>query len=126
MLYPRRVEIHRLKTVAGASSSNIGLVGYSGAEQSTSPSDPSGETVLYTAIPANIQAGPGGRKRDSSLPQDAVYNPSWFIYIPISALAKGSVRDRDIILDDEQYRYEVGQAYSNILGWKLVTIRLEA
>ncbi|SHG91561.1 hypothetical protein [Bradyrhizobium erythrophlei] len=126
MLYPRRIEIHRLKTVAGASDDVIGLTGYSGAEASTSASDPNGETVLFTNIPANIQSGPGGRKRDSSLPQDAVTNPSWIIYIPITALPAGAIRDRDIIVDDRQYRYEVGQDYCNILGWKITCLRLEA
>jgi len=39
---------------------------------------------------------------------------------------KGAVRDRDILVDDEGYRYEVGHAYWNILGMKLQCIRLEA
>ena len=126
MLYPRLIEIHRLKTVAGATSSAIGLIGYSGAESSTSPADVNGETALYTGVPASIQAGASGRKRDSALPQDAVSNPTWVIYVGAGAVPKGGVRDRDIIVDDEQYRYEVGQAYWNILGLKLTCIRLEA
>jgi hypothetical protein len=126
MLYPRRIEIHRVKTVAGASDDTIGLTGYSGVEASTNPSNPRGETVLYTKIPANIQAAAAGRKRDSGLPQDAVSNPTWTIYLPVTALPKGAVHDRDLVLGDEQCRYEVGQAYWNILGWKLMCIRLEA
>jgi hypothetical protein len=126
MLYPRTIEIHRVKTVAGPTGDVIGLTGYSGAEASIDPSDPRGETVLYTGIPANIQAGPSGRKRDSALPQDAVSNPTWIIYLPITALPQNAIRDRDIIVDDRQYRYEVGQDYCNILGWKIVCIRLEA
>jgi hypothetical protein len=128
MLYPRCVAIHRVKTIAGTAGSGrtFGLTGYSGAEASTNPSDPNGEEILFTGIIASIQAAATGRKRDSTLPQDAVSNPSWTIYIPVSVLPKGSVRDRDIIVDDEQYRYEVGQAYWNVLGHKLITIRLEA
>ena len=125
-LYPRTIEVHRLKTVAGATDNAIGLTGYSGAEQSTSTQDAQGEQVLFTAIAASIQAGATGRKKDSSLPQDVVYAPTWKIFIPASALAQYSVRDRDIILDDEGYRYEVGQAYWNFLGYQLVCIRLEA
>jgi hypothetical protein len=126
-LYPRTVEIHRVKTPAAAvgTTDTIGLVGYSGADATTSASDPQGEVVLYTQIPANIQAGATGRKRDSALPQDAVSNPTWDIFIQPGAVPKGAIRDRDIVVDDELYRYEVGQAYWNILGYKLACIRLE-
>lgn len=125
MLYNRLIEIRRVKTVAGTSDA-IGGVGYSGEEASTAPGNPQGETVLFSGLPASIQAGPPGRKKDSALPQDIYYSPSWTIFVPAPALAKGSVRDRDIIVDDESYRYEVGQDYWNILGYKLVCIRLEA
>jgi len=37
------------------------------------------------------------------------YGPTWYIYCSVQ-LPKYSVRDRDIIVDDEGYRYEVGQA----------------
>jgi hypothetical protein len=122
-MYPDVIAVHRLKTVAG-STDIIGLTGYSGAEASTT--SPQGETVLFTGIPANIQTGTTGRKKDSSLPQDAVFAPTWFIYIPLSAIADGSIRDRDVIIDDEFYRYEVAQAGWGSLGYKLVCIREEA
>ncbi|WP_024517067.1 hypothetical protein [Bradyrhizobium sp. Tv2a-2] len=127
-LYPRTVEIHRPKTVAAASGAadTIGLTGYSGMTVDTSSSDPQGETVLFTGVPASIQAAATGRKRDSALPQDAVSNPTWNVFIPAMAVPNGSIRDRDIIIDDEQYRYEVGQAYWNMLGYKCMCIRLEA
>jgi hypothetical protein len=122
-LYPRLIEVHRLKTDSDVSTA-VGLAGYSGAEQSQT--SPQGETVLFTGIPASIQAEQTGRKRSTALPQDAVFAPTWWIFVPLSALAQYSVRDRDIILDDEGYRYEVAQAYWNILGYKIVCIRLEA
>lgn len=127
-LYPRTIAVHRAKTPAAASAGQIGLVGYSGMTESPNSLDAAGqgETVLFTGISASIQATQQGRKKDSSLPSDAVWSPTWVIYIPLAALAKGSVRDRDIIVDDENYRYEVGQAYWNILGYKLTCIRLEA
>lgn len=124
MLYPRRVEIRRAKpTGAGAF---VGDGGYSGVINS--PTDPNGYTVIATAIPASIQAGPSGRKKDSALAQDVVYAPTWFIFIPKRALALGTVSDRDYVadLDGENCRYEVGQAYWNLLGYKLVCIREQA
>jgi hypothetical protein len=125
-VYPRIIQVGRQATNAGAADTTIGLAGYSGAEAAPAPADPQGILWLFTGIAASIQAGPTGRKKDSALPQDVVFMPTWNIYVPLSALAKGTVRDRDIIVDDEGYRYEVGQAYWNILGWKIICIRLEA
>lgn len=126
-LYPRLVAIHRLKTVAGSvSSDTIGLTGYSGAEQSTSPSDVQGETVLFINLPAQIQAASAKRKKASSLPGDVVDVPQWLIFIPSASLPQYAVRDRDLVVDDESYRYEVGQAAWSPLGTKLICIRLEA
>lgn len=121
-IYPRVIQISRLKNVAGATDA-IGLLGYSGAEQN---SGPQGETVILTDIPASIQAGPAGRKKDGSLPTDSVFAPTWKIWIPSSSVAQGLIRDRDIVRDDELYRYQVSQAYWNILGYQLICIRLEA
>lgn len=125
MIYVRRIEIHRVKTVAGTNDA-IGFVGYSGVEATTDPSNPRGEVVLFTNVAASIQAASFGRKRDSGLPQDISSNPTWNIYLPLTGPKQGQIRDRDIIVDDEQYRYEIGQAYWNILGWKLICVRLEA
>ena len=123
LLYPRLIEVHRSITVAGTADTVVGLTGYSGAQQLTNATQ--GETVLFTGIMASIQAGTTGRKRDSALPQDAVFAPTWDIFIPLVAMAKGAVRDRDVIVYDEFYRYEVAQAYWNILGYKLTCIREE-
>jgi hypothetical protein len=121
-IYPRIIEIHRAKTVAPA----IGLTGYSGVESSTDPANAQGEVVLFTGIPASIQAAQTGRKKGSALPQDAVFAPMWKIWVPANSLAKGTVRDRDVVVDDEGYRYAVAQAYWNLLGYQLVCIRQEA
>ena len=126
-IYPRLIQIERAQTNAGAADSVIGLAGYSGTTATPSPTDPESPIVLFTGIPASIQAKNTGQKKTASgLPQDVVYMPTWDIYVPLSSLPKGSVRDRDYVVDDEGYRYEVGQAYWNILGHKLVCIRLEA
>ena len=124
-IYFATIEIHRPKTVAGTNDA-IGLVGYSGTESSTDPADPQGETILFTGLPASIQAGTTGRKKQSALPQDAVFSPTWFIFVPAAFLAYGAVNDRDIVVDDIGYRYEVAQNYWNLLGYKLVCIREEA
>lgn len=126
LLYPRTIEVHRIKSNAGSTDSVIGLTAYSGAEQSTVASDPQGEVVLFTGIGCTIQSGDTGRKKGKALPQDVFYAPTWYIFTDPAALAKSSIRDRDIIIDDESYRYEVGQAYWIGPGYKLSCIRLEA
>lgn len=124
-IYPRTVSVTRSKTVAGTTDV-IGPAGYSGVENSTAADNPEGVSVLLTNIPASIQAAASGKKKDSSLPQDVVYAPTWNIFIPLESLPRNTIRDRDYITDDNGYRYEVGQAYWNSLGWKLVCVRQEA
>jgi hypothetical protein len=122
-VFPRTVSIRRAKTVAGTND-NIGNVGYSGAEQGTGLA---GETILFTGLPASIQLGAAGRTtKGGDLPGDAVSKPIWNILIPASAIAQYSIRDRDIILDDEGYRYEVGSNYWTSLGYQLSAVRMEA
>ena len=125
-IYPRTIELRRNETNAGPADTVIGLAGYSGAEATTSPTNPADEAVLFTGIPASIQAKRYGTKNAGGLAQDMVWLPAWDIFISAQALAKGTVRDRDIIVDDEGYRYQVGQAYWNRLGHKIICIRLEA
>lgn len=125
-IYPRLIEIRRPKTVADTTGTGdtIGYAGYSGVEDS--PSSDSGYTTLFTGIPASIQAAATGQKRVGELPGNAFSQPTWRIYIPLESLAQYSVRDRDIVVDDEEYRYLVGQAYWDSLGYRLTCIRLEA
>jgi len=123
-LYPRVVSVSRINTVAGAGDA-IGNVGYSGAEQG---SGPEGEMVLLTGLAASIQVGAVGRTTKSGdLPGDAVSKTVWTIFIPVSTgIVQYSIRDRDILIDDEGYRYEVGANFWTASGYQLSTVRLEA
>lgn len=122
-IYIRTVSISRLKTVAGTTDA-IGNVGYSGAEQGTGIA---GETVLLTGLPASIQLGAAGRtNKGTELPGDAISRPVWNVFIPATSINMYNIRDRDIITDDEGYRYEVGANYWTGLCYQLSTIREEA
>lgn len=122
--YPRTVSVRRLKTVAGGVADAVGAVGYSGAEQGTSSE---GETILFSGLIASIQLGSAGRTTvNVGLPGDAVSKPVWKIYIPSSVVSQYAIRDRDIILDDEGYRYEVSANLWTTAGYELSTVRLEA
>ena len=124
MLYVRTVSVRRSKTIAGITDA-IGGVGYSGTEQGTVSIE--GEVILLTGLPAAIQMGAVGRTTKSGqLPGDAVSKPVWNILIPASAISQYYIRDRDIIIDDESYRYEVSANAWSSLGYHLSTIRLEA
>lgn len=123
-VYNRTVDVHRQETVAGPTGNDIGDVGYSGAEQSLASA--AGEIVLYTALRASVQVGAVGRTQKGGLPGDAVTKPVWTIFIPVTDSTLYQIRDRDIIIDDEGYRYEVGANQWTGLGYQLSTVRLEA
>jgi len=113
-LYPRTVTLARQ---AGAQAA--GAVEYQG-------SSPTIETVILAGIPASIQAASTGRVTGTSLTPSAAPGPiHWRIFIPLNALAKGMVLDRDILIDDEGSRYIVESNYWNSLGYRLSAIRLE-
>ena len=126
-IFDRVIAVHRSRNVSTAPSNakQTGVVGYSGREDNLSSSDLQGEIVLQSNVPANIQFKRHGRTRGTLLPSDTVDSPVWSIAIAASSLPQYSVRDRDIIIDDEGYRYEVAGNYWTQLGYQLECIRLE-
>lgn len=123
--FPRTVSVFRIKTVAAGVTDAIGNVGYSGAEQGVGPE---GETLLYSGLRASVQVGAAGRTTKSvDLPGDAVTKPIWIIFIPYTSGGDiYDVRDRDIVVDDEGYRYVVSTNFWTGLGYQLSTVRQEA
>jgi|SRR5215469_14487782 len=125
LIYNRTVEVHRTITQA-AETPAVGETGYSGEEATTTPGPGvEGEQVLYTNITCAISPKAAGRAK-GPLPADLVYKTSWTIAVPLGAIPEHGVRDRDILVDDEGYRYSVGAAGWTALGWNLECIRLEA
>lgn len=120
-IYNRTIAVHRQK--ANATSTTVGGVGYGGREESTTSAE--GETVLYTGIVAHIDLKRSGRTSHALLPSDSTDAPLWTIHVPAWALAQYSIRDRDIIVDDESYRYMVIAAFWTIAGYQVDTVRLE-
>jgi hypothetical protein len=83
--------------------------------------------LLYSDLPASIQVSAAGRTTTTDLPGSAVANPIWMIFIPVTTgFEIYDIRDRDIIVDDEGYRYEVSTNFWTGLGYQLSTIRKEA
>lgn len=114
-LYPRLVSVSRPTGPTGA-----GYVGYSGVNTST-------ETPVIANVPANIQAKTTlSRSSGGALPAAPPGPIVWRVFIPLNAVPKGTIKDRDIITDDEGNRFVVEASYWNSMGWNLATIRLEA
>lgn len=125
-LYGRVISIRRPRTPAVVGGQEqLGLINYSGLEQTTDPGA-LGEDVLYINIPANIQPKTPGRTKGTLLPGDIIYKPEWTINIPVDVIPQYGIRDRDLVYDDEGYRYAVAQNAYNSLGYNLVCIRLES
>jgi hypothetical protein len=115
--------VQRVNSVAGTTDA-LGNVGYSGAENNATAE---GVTTLYVGLVASIQLGAAGKTtKNVNLPGDATSKPVWNIFIPASVTTLYDIRDRDIIVDDEQYRYEVGANYWTGLGYQLSTVRQES
>lgn len=123
-IYDRVVALHRIKTEAGPAAGTVGLGGYSGPEQGTGPD---GEVVLLTGLPCSIQKKASGKTKGAFLPGDIVSKTEWVIEIPIWApIARYQIRDRDLLIDDEGYRYDVVSNRWSVFGYQLSTVRLEA
>lgn len=113
-LYPRVIAISRPLVQSG-----VGAVGYGGLASS-------GETTIASGISASIQQKKDVSKPDAGLPGDIAKRTLWLVMIPLNAVAKGVIKDRDIVTDDENIRYQVTAAYWNSLGYKVLAERLEA
>lgn len=128
--YPRTVSVLRAKTIAGADDNQVGAEGYSGNERINSTATATAaeqEASLFSGLIASIQLGAAGRTTvGTNLPGDSVSKPIWKVFIPSGSISQYSIRDRDIILDDEGYRYQVSANYWTDAGYELSTVRLEA
>ena len=111
-IYPRLITITRPNNTTG-----VGALPYQGV-QSTN------ETVLFTNIPASVQQrGATGQK--AGIPADTKGRPIWIVIIPSQYCALGQIKDRDVITDDLNNRYQVSAAYWNSLGYQCECERLQ-
>jgi hypothetical protein len=123
-LYPRLVSLYRSKDPAAAPPGR-GLGDYQGRTQTLNDfSDPSGFELLLAGIACNIIAHGIGRSTGAMLlPGDVTKRPQW--KINTIALPLYTIRDRDYLIDDELYRYQVAQNDWTILGYNLDCVREE-
>jgi hypothetical protein len=123
-LYPRLIDLYRSKDPQAAKTGTVGLGAYEGRTGSIGFSDPSGLALLFPGILCAIDPHGIGRSTGAMmLPGDVVKHPQW--KITTIALPLYTIRDRDILIDDEGYRYEVGMNGWSLTGYVLNCIRLE-
>ena len=90
--YPRTISVLRQAT-----NTTAGAQGYSGVT-------PENEETIFTNVAAHIEAERIGNNSPANLPANSQGEP---IYLIIFILPLNSVQNRDIIIDDTGYRYQV-------------------
>lgn len=112
-MYDRTISIARPNA-----SSGVAAQGYSGTQ-------PVGESVIMSGLPAEIQLTRRVGKPDPALAADTQSLPGFNILIPAAYATLGQITERDIVIDDLGKRYSVIGAYWNVLGYNLSTALLE-
>jgi hypothetical protein len=107
-LYPRTIQIQRVPT-----STDINNHDYEGRVPPF--------TVVASNVQCSIQQTSYTNKPAMGLPQDAASDTIYRIYIPLKGLAKGTIKLRDIVVDDLGVRYEVLTPYWDSLGYNILT-----
>lgn len=112
-LYPRTITITRASHQVG-----VGAISHGGKDQAKM-------ITVATDVPCNVQSKSGGRINPTGLPADTMA-ATWSINIPKRAgIPAGTIRDRDLIVDDLGRRFQVTADYCHSLGWRLGVDRLE-
>ena len=114
-VYPRTITITRPPV---RTSGQVGPIEYQVL-------DPSQETLIASNVPASIQRVRTNLRLAANLPSDIIRGSDWSIFIPNRGLARGIMKDNDIITDDEGIRYQVSSAYWNSLGYNATCERLQ-
>ena len=109
-LYPRTADVRRPAADAG-----VGARPYGGLRTS-------GETPVATALACHIQLDRQGKNPSAGLPADAVGQPTWRIVFP--TMPRGTVKSRDVIVDDAGTRYQVYAAAWNPLVTSCLCVEL--
>jgi|SRR6516164_3782890 hypothetical protein len=122
-MYPRLVDLYRSKMPA--TDSTVGMSDYEGRTHTLNDfSDPSGFELLLTGIMCNIIPHGIGRATGAMLlPGDVTKRPQWRINTVVLPLY--TIRDRDYLIDDEKYRYQVALNAWTMFGYNIDCVREE-
>ena len=109
-LYPRKASVNR-----PAEDTGIGVRPYGGLRSV-------GEATIETNLQCHIQIDREGKTPSAGLPGDAAGQPTWRIIFPNMPI--GTVKSRDIIVDDQGVRYQVYAAAWNPLVTSCLCLEL--
>lgn len=84
-----------------------------------------GEVAIKFGIPASMIGTTGRATGVGELPSDAPGPSRWRVYVPQSAFPKGTIKDRDILTDDQGERLQVSADYFSTIGYRIECVRLE-
>lgn len=103
---------------------NTGSYWGSSTKVTTDPNG-AGEIAIKSGIPASMIGTTGRATGVGELPSDAPGPSRWRVYVPQSAFPKGTIKDRDILTDDQGERLQVSADYFSTIGYRLECVRLE-
>lgn len=84
-----------------------------------------GEQALAANVPVALLPLAGAARGQGQVPGDAPGPGRWRAYLPMSVFPLGSVRNRDILIDESGNRYQVATDGWTQLGYRPELIRLE-
>lgn len=114
-IYPRTISVQR----QNLQSAGGGIKPYAG-------NTPDNEIAIAAGLPASIQQRRERGTPEGHVPSDMPTRTGWWVFVPASAAALGTITERDIVIDDLGKRYDVVGAYWNASGYRLLTELLEA
>lgn len=128
-MYPRTIELRRPRANSAdvVGTPVVGALPYQGTEQTEATGNVNAEDVLQSGIPATISpVGIGKVKGLDIVPSDSPGPVQYVITTLPGVLSDGAVRDRDILVDDYGYRYQIAAEQFTPLGYSIRAMRLEA
>lgn len=122
-IYPRFLSVYR-KTGFPAGVAGFGSQSYQ-EPQTVKNASVWASAPIFSGVPCSIQEYRSGQRPVEDLPGSTLVTPTNKIFVPLRALAKGSIKVRDYLLDDIGTKYEVINPYWNSLGYRLYSVFLE-
>lgn len=119
-LYKDAVTIYRPRTGARTSGGALHVgesTEYSGENVSADPAATQGLDKIIEGVPCSIQFRTPETKTASPSPAGTPVT-AWYVFFPRTALARGSLKQHDELVDQDGNRYYVEAPYWNILGYR--------
>lgn len=108
---------HSLSVWRDNADNSIGAVGFGGVS-------PANETPIVYEFPGAMQWTREGAHPVADLPSDLIRKGGWLIFLP--AIPNVTLKERDVISDDQGRRFVAMSVYLSDLGYRILAEMLEA